>query len=251
MRDLQGCINEVADMLDAATPGANTYWVEKRIMDWLDEGLNIIARAGQVIYVPVQFLTVAGQTQYKLRKIDPTDIVSVKYHDGTRPIPLTECDPDECQIGIKTTAHHPGRYYKRLFVDAYEEQDDTTSDIEISDPEPDADFRTVIGFEFAPSTSDRTVTVGCYTGHPELVKPSQKILIPYPFQKGACAYAAAQALQKEKLHEEARYYYELHNDWRGKLEEYMSQKGRVGHAQMKTVEDGDLDFDWTDRVYIP
>lgn len=250
MRDLAGCLRQIKVLLDANT---SSYFTDQAMTDGLEEGLSLMARASQCIVVPVQFVTVVNQGEYKLRKIDPIDILSVRFHDGSSLITLKECEQDEVQLGTDRTSNIPSRYYKRMYADYFEYQG-SDGDIDITDPDPQSsdDFRCIIGLDPLPSVAGRTVTVRAAVDHPPLdyKKGSQKILIPFPYQKGACAYAAAQLLIQEKFHDEAKFCFELYQDFTNQLKEYMAHNGRKGHAQMKDTYRDDR-FDWTDRVEVP
>jgi hypothetical protein len=255
MRDVNGCLRQIKSMLDGAS---SSYWTDIELTEWLEEGLSLMARASQAIRVPVQFPTVANQGEYKLRKFDPTDVVMVKFHDGSSLHTLKECGQDEIQSGTRRTGNIPSRYYKRLYSDYFEYVgSDGDVDITDGDPQSSQDYRCIIGLDPIPSIAGRNVTVWIASDHPPLtvtpnVDGSQKILLPFPYQKGACAYAAAQGLQKEKFHEEAKFFYELYQDFTNQLKEYMTHNGRVGHAQVKDTYRGDPDYlNWTDRVEVP
>jgi hypothetical protein len=255
MRDLDGCLREIKSMLDA---NASSFWTDMQLTGWLEEGLSLMARSSQVIRVPIQFSTVVDQGEYKLRNVEPTDIVTVKFHDGSSLHNLEECSQDEIQTGTRRTSNIQSRYYKRLYSDFYEYiGSDGDIDITDSDPQSSQDYRCIIGLDPLPSEAGRTITVWIASDHPPLTteanpKGSKKILLPFPYQKGACAYAAAQALQQEKFHDEAKFYYELYQDFSNQLKEYMTHNGRTGHAQVKDTYKGDIDYmSWADRVEVP
>lgn len=250
MRDLDGCKLEVLSMLDGHT---SSFWDESQLFAWINEGLSLQARAAQVIKIPLQFVTVAEQGEYKLRNVDVTDIVCVSFHNGSGLYPLKEVDQEEVQVYSRRTSSIPSVFYKRMYAELYEYQgDDGGITLTDADPNKTGDYRCIIGLDPIPSVAGKTVTVWTNRDHPELTKGSQKVLIPYPFARGACAFAAAQALQQEKFLEESKHYYELFQDYVNKLCEYMAHQARPGHAVMKDTYQGDSDhFAWGNRVILP
>lgn len=250
MRDVDGCIKEIRSMLDEPTPKRWDNDVD--LIPWLNEGLSLQCRGAQLLKMPLQFLTVANQQEYPV-KCDVIDIVDVKFFPGGYLYTLKRCRQDVVQAGARIPVPIPTNYYTRPFSTmlAYQGAD---ANIEIirQNLKDDEDYRAIVGLQPMPSQSGNTVTVWANLPHPYLEKGSQKILVPYPFQRAACAWAAGQALDSEKFNDEARYYFEMYNEIQAKLEDYMSQQHTgEGHVEMHVENDEGWDFDWADRVVLP
>lgn len=251
MKDLQGLLNECRSKIDDVdSNGLVQFCSDEEMTEWLNQGLALISRAAQVIRVPIRFTTVAGKPQYAF-VFEPTDIYEVKYFSSTGLRTLAKMDEGDANDAVRVTGI-PTNYYL-MWHTAYLAYQDSTNDIipvPINPGDP-SDLRCVLGVYPTPNTSGEKVTVRIIALHPPLVDLSDKVLIPYPFQKAAVHYAVAQALEKEKFAEESKDQYELFNDWTEKLKEYMGQSNSTGHATIKMIDNEREYLDPADRVYLP